>query len=46
MNKYLCDYDSNGTPYPGGLSIAPHAAFEEITRHGDVKLAAVLKKRN
>lgn len=32
LSKYLHDYDSNGTPYPGGLAIARHAAFEEIAQ--------------
>lgn len=32
LSKYLYDYDSNGTPYPGGLAIARHAAFEKIAR--------------
>lgn len=27
LRKYLTDYDSKGTPYPGGLVVARHKAF-------------------
>lgn len=32
LSKYLYDYDSKGTPYPGGIAIARHAAFEQIAQ--------------
>ena len=41
LSKYLDDYDSEGSPYPGGLVIARHTAFETIARQGD---GAALRK--
>ena len=28
LRKYLVDYDSRGNPYPGGVALARHGAFE------------------
>lgn len=30
LRKYLVDYDNRGNPYPGGIVIARHQAFENV----------------